>query len=153
MPEIWAPQGHMQTVTNLWQMQRIWTYPIMKMSAERRRAVWLVRRTILHSLKHVIRIKKENEITQVKYKRNISFPDAWKIMESSIGTQSYASVSQNRIQQIESKQENKYLELIEKLVRLSENDRPNFQERLRKAYHGTREESKRPETDNEAKTE
>ena len=92
---------------------------------------------------------------QVKYKRNISFPDARKIVDSYMGTQSYASTSQkiNRIQQIESKQENKYIEFVEKLARLSASERPNFQEQMRKSYHATREESKRPENDNVAKTE
>ena len=76
-------------------------------------------------------------------------------MESYIRSESYASVSQktNWIQQIESKQENKYIELIEKLIRLCTSECPNFQERLRKPNYGTREESKRPETENEVKTE
>ena len=93
---------------------------------------------------------------QVKSKRNVSFSYAKKIMESSyMGTQSFACISQktNQIQQTESKQENKYIELIEKLVRLSASEWLNFQEQLRKSYHATWEELKRPETDNEAKTE
>ena len=53
----------------------------------------------------------------VKYKRNISFSDARKIVESYMGTLSYAGISQktNSIQQTKSK-ENEY-KLIEKLVR------------------------------------
>ena len=58
---------------------------------------------------------------QIKHKRNISFPEARKIVESFMGTQSYASVMQkiNWTQETESKQENKYFEPIEKLVQLS----------------------------------
>ena len=91
---------------------------------------------------------------QVKYERNISSPDARKIVEFSIGMQSYASVSQktNQIQQTESKQENKYIEFIEKLVWLSASESLNFQKWLRKSYHATREESKRPKTDDAVKT-
>ena len=49
--------------------------------------------------------KKKIEIMQVKYQRNISFPEARKFVESYMGT----SVTQktNWIRQTESKQENK----------------------------------------------
>ena len=95
------------------------TLPIMKMNAEWKRDVQIVMRSNLHSLKHDL-YKKVTEIIQVKYKRKISFPDARKIVKPYMGTQSYDSVSQktNWIKQTGSKQENKCIELIEKLVRL-----------------------------------
>ena len=42
---------------------------------------------------------------------------------------------------------------MEKLIQLELNGWPKFQEQLRKSYHTTQEESKRPETDNVVKTE
>ena len=73
------------------------THPIIKMNAEQKRDIQIVMRTTLHSLKHVACItcqKKEKDIMQVQYKRNISFPDARKSVESYMGTQSYASILQ-----------------------------------------------------------
>ena len=73
-----------------------------------------------------------------------------------MGTQSYMPINHKRqigSNEQKAKQENKYIELIEKLVRLSASEWPNFQEQKRKSYHATREELKRSETDNEAKTE
>ena len=131
------------------------TNPIMKMNARWKRDVQIVLRTIQYSLKLVACIKRKNEIMQFKYKRNISFRDARKIVESYMGTQSYASISRktNRIQQTDSKQENEYIELIEKLVRLSASEWLNFQEQQRKSYLAAWGESKGPETDNVVKTE
>ena len=50
------------------------------MNAGQKGDVQIVMKTTKHSLKHGLH-KKEKEIMQVKYKRNISFPDTKKIVE------------------------------------------------------------------------
>ena len=89
--------------------------------------------------------RREAEILHVKHQKGISFPEARKIVESYMGTRSYASVTQriNKINPPEKKnQENKYLELINKLLSLSASEWPSFQEQLKNAYREAQEETK-----------
>ena len=73
--------------------------------------------------------RKEKEILEVKYKRNVSFLEARKIMGTYMGENSYTSVAR-RVDT--TNQDNKYRKLMEKLIWLEVNDLPKYQEHLKK---------------------
>ena len=75
--------------------------------------------------------KKEKEIIEVKNMRNVSFLEARRIVRSYMGESSYASVAQRADR---TNEDNKYRTLVEKLIQLEANDRPNFQELLKKLH-------------------
>ena len=67
--------------------------------------------------------KKEKEILTIKHTRNISYPEAWKIIEGYIKNKTYSQISQNNP---ESKKRENYQELISKLLQLGPQDWPKF---------------------------
>ena len=69
------------------------------------------------------------EIIEVKYKRNVSFLEARKIVETYMGENRYASVARRADT---TNEDNKYRTLVEKLIKLETNDWPKFLEQLRK---------------------
>ena len=85
------------------------------------------------SFQELIIYTKEMEIIEVKYRRNITFREKRKLVESSMKDNTYANVAQ-RVSPIsnDSSQPNKYRALIEKL---GPNNWPKFQEQLKKKLH------------------
>ena len=75
--------------------------------------------------------KKEKEILERKYKRNVSFLEARKIVGTYIGENSYVYVSWKAAT---TNQDNKYRTLMEKLIQLEANDWPMFQEHQKKLH-------------------
>ena len=75
--------------------------------------------------------KKAKEILEVKHKRNVSFLEARRILGSYMGESSYASVAWRADR---TNEDNKYKTLVEKLIQLEANDRPKFQEHLKKLH-------------------
>ena len=75
--------------------------------------------------------QKEREIIEVKHKRNESFLEARKIVGSYMGESSYASVAWRADR---TNDDNKYRTLEDKLIKLEANDRPKFQEPLKKLH-------------------
>ena len=73
--------------------------------------------------------EKEKEIIEVKYKMNVSFLEARKIVGSYMRESSYASVA---CRADRTNDDNEYRTLIEKLIQLEANDWPKFQEHLKK---------------------
>ena len=72
--------------------------------------------------------KKEEELLEVKHKKNVSFFDVRKIIGTYMGENSYAFVARRTDT---TNQDNKYRTLVEKLIQLEANDRPKFQEHLK----------------------
>ena len=73
--------------------------------------------------------KKEKAIMFIKHTKNIPFPEARKIVESSMGTKTYANVAQNVNQP---PQDSTSIDkLIEKLINLKANEWLTFQETLK----------------------
>ena len=68
--------------------------------------------------------KKEKEIFEVRHKRNVSFPEARKIVKSFMRESSYTSVARRA----DTTNQDKYRFFVEKLIRLEPNDWPEFQE-------------------------
>ena len=68
---------------------------------------------------------------EAKHKRNVSFLEARRIVESYMRESSYASVARraDRTNDV-----TKYRTLVEKLIELEANDSPKFQERLKKLH-------------------
>ena len=79
--------------------------------------------------------KKEKEIMFIKHTKNILFPEARKIVESYMGTKTYANVAQkvNQLPQ-DSTSIDKYQKLIEKLINLKANKWLTFQENLKRMH-------------------
>ena len=76
--------------------------------------------------------KKEKAIMFIKHTKNIPFPEARKIVESSMGTKTYANVAQKVNQPPQdSTSIDKYQKLIEKLINLKANEWLTFQETLK----------------------
>ena len=75
--------------------------------------------------------KKENEVLEVKHKRNVSFLEARKIEGTYMGENSYASVAR-RADTIN--QDNRYRALGEKLIQVEPNDWSIFQEQLKNLH-------------------
>ena len=73
----------------------------------------------------------EKEIIEVKHKRNVSFPEARRIVGRYMGENSYASVAR-RVDR--TNDDTKYKTLVEKLIKLEANDWPKFQEHLKKLH-------------------
>ena len=79
--------------------------------------------------------KKEKAIMFIKRTKNIPFPKARKIVESYMGTKTYANVAQKVNQPLQdSISINKYQKLIEKLINLKANEWLTFQENLKRMY-------------------
>ena len=74
--------------------------------------------------------KKEKEIIEVKHKRNVSFLEAKRIVESYMGEISYASVARR----VDRTNDNKYRILVAKLTQLKANYWPKFQEHVKKVH-------------------
>ena len=72
----------------------------------------------------VYKREKEKEILEVKHKRNESFLEVRKIVGTYMGENSYASVAR-RMDTIN--QDNKYRVLVQKLIKLEQNDWSKFQ--------------------------
>ena len=71
----------------------------------------------------------------IKHTKNTLFPEARKIVESSMGTKTYANVAQKVNQPPpDSTSADKYQKLIEKLINLKANEWLTFQENLKKMY-------------------
>ena len=88
--------------------------------------------------------KREKEIMFIKQTKNIPFPEARKIVESYIGTKTYANVAQKVNQPPQdSTSINKYKKLIEKLINLKANEWLTFQENL-KRMHSTEMKERKP---------
>ena len=64
-------------------------------------------------------LQKEKEIIEVKYKRNVSFLEAGRIVESCMGESSYPSVTRTANR---TNDDNKYRTLVVKLIQLEAND-------------------------------
>ena len=75
--------------------------------------------------------QKEKEIIEVKYKRNVSFLEARRIVGSYMEESSYASVAQRADR---TNDDTKYRTLVEKLIKLEANDWPKFQDHLKKLH-------------------
>ena len=73
----------------------------------------------------------QKEIIEVKHKRNVSFLEARRIVGSSMGESSYASVARRADR---TKYYTKYRTLVEKLIKLEANDWPKIQEHLKKLH-------------------
>ena len=79
--------------------------------------------------------KKEKEIMFIKHTKNIPFPEARKIVESYMGTKTYANVAQKVNQPPQdSTSIDKYQKLIEKLINLKANEWLTFQENLQRMH-------------------
>ena len=79
--------------------------------------------------------KKEKEIMFIKHTKNIPLPEARKIVESYMGTKTYANVAQKVNQPPQdSTSIYKYQNLIEKLINLKANEWLTFQENLKKMH-------------------
>lgn len=79
------------------------------------------RKAIQHTQEHAISEKKEREIVEVKYKRNISFSEARQVVEVYKKGFSYTRVTENKITNNAS-QPDIYRALIEKFIHLAPND-------------------------------
>ena len=80
----------------------------------------------------------------IKQTKNIPFPEARKIVESYIGTKTYANVAQKVNQPPQdSTSINKYKKLMEKLINLKANEWLTFQENL-KRMHSTEMKERKP---------
>lgn len=87
--------------------------------------------------------QKEKEITEVKHKRNISYPEARKIVESYLKSNTYAEATQKTSPSRQQNETNdQYRKLIEKLVKLDQNEWPKFQENLKELYSNMNNKSK-----------
>ena len=88
--------------------------------------------------------KKEKEITFIKHTKNIPFPRTRKIVESYMGTKTYANVAQKVNQPPQdSTSIDRYKKLIEKLINLKANKWLTFQENC-KRMHSTETKQSKP---------
>ena len=80
--------------------------------------------------------KREKEIMCVKHTKNIPFPEARKIVESYMGTRTYANIAQKTNQKMQDITPiDKYKKLIEKIINLSiMNEWATFQENIKRMY-------------------
>ena len=79
--------------------------------------------------------KKEKAMMFIKHTKNIPFPEARKIVESSTGSKTYTNVAQKVNQPPQdSTSIDKYQKLIEKLINLKANEWLTFQENLKRMY-------------------
>ena len=71
----------------------------------------------------------------VKHTKNIPFPEARKIVESYMGTRTYANTAQKQIKKPwTSCQSISIKKLIEKIINLNINEWPTFQENIKRMY-------------------
>ena len=75
--------------------------------------------------------KKEREILEVKHKRNVSFLEARKIVDTYMGENSHTSVAW-RVDTIN--QDNRCRILVDKLIQLEPNDWLKFREQLKNLH-------------------
>ena len=88
--------------------------------------------------------KKEKEMMFIKHTKNIPFPEVRKIVESYMGTKTYANVAQKVNQPPQdSTSLDKYKKLMEKLINLKANEWLTFQENL-KRMHSTETKQSEP---------
>ena len=79
--------------------------------------------------------KKEKAIMFIKHTKNIPFPEERKIVESYMGTKTYANVAKKVNQPAQdSTSIDKYQNLLEKLINLKANEWLTFQENLKRMH-------------------
>ena len=87
--------------------------------------------------------KKEKEIMFIKCTKDIPIPEARKMIESYIGTKTYANVAQKVNQPPQDITSiNKYQKLIEKLINLKASEWLTFQENLKRMHSTEMKQSK-----------
>ena len=135
MSKIWTPQEELQGSSHIWKVLPKRPRPCGGRFFQQNQMLRLPREpaTLLRTCNIY---KGMREIMEVKYRKNITFLEARKLVEFSMKDNTFANVSQktNSINSITNNINyhfDKYRTLIENLMQLVPNDWPKFQEQLR----------------------
>lgn len=85
--------------------------------------------------------RKKKEILQAKSTKNVSFAEARRIVGEYMKPQIYTTIvkktknKMNEANHTEAKQESRYIELIERFLKLSSDEWPSFHKHLRNIYN------------------
>lgn len=92
--------------------------------------------------------KKEKEIMTVKYTRNLPYPEARKIVESYMKNSTYAEKAKTNNANQQNKMSEEHLKLIEKLIKLNQQEWTIFQHNLKETYSisGSEKNTNKPNT-------